>query len=47
MAQWHKELGELSLEHPKSEKFYINRLFLSKACNFSTRKFQRNYVYGT
>ena len=42
--KWHEELGELSLEHSKSEKLYIDGLFLSKAYNVSARKFQRNYV---
>ena len=37
-------MGELSLEHPKSEKLYFDGLFLSKAFNVSARKFQRNYV---
>ena len=37
-------IGELSLEHSKSEKLYIYGLFLSKACNVSARKCQRNYV---
>ena len=43
-AKWHNELGELSLEHPKSEKLYFDGSFLSKAFNVSARKFQRNYV---
>ena len=42
--KWHKELGELSLEHSKSEKLYIDGLFLSKAYNVSARKFHRHYV---
>ena len=37
-------MGELSLEHSKSEKLYIDGLFLSKVYNVSARKFQRNYV---
>ena len=39
-----EELGELSLEHSKSEKLYIDVIFLSKAYIVSARKFQRNYV---
>ena len=35
-------MGELSLEHSKSEKLYTDELFLSKAYNVSARKFQRN-----
>ena len=35
---------ELSLEHPKAEKLYIDELFLSKAYNVSPRKFLRNYM---
>ena len=42
--KWREELGELSLEHSKSEKFFIDRLFLSKIYNVSATKFQRNYV---
>ena len=46
--KWHEELGELSLEHPKVWKLYINVLFLSKAYTVSVyaldKKFQRNYV---
>ena len=42
--KWHEELGELSLEHPKVWKLYIDGLFLSKAYTVSVRKFQRNYV---
>ena len=42
--QWHEELGELSLDHSKSEKLYIDGLFLSKAYNVSARKFQWKYV---
>ena len=42
--KWHKKLGELSLEHSKSEKLYFRGLFLSKAYNVLARKFQRNYV---
>ena len=42
--KWHEELDELSLEHSKSEKFFIDRLFLSKIYNVSATKFQRNYV---
>ena len=42
--KWDEEFGELSLEHSKPEKLYIDRLFLSKAYNVSVRKFQRNYV---
>ena len=42
--KWHEKLGELSLDHPKSEKLYIDGLFLSKAYDVSARKFQRNYV---
>ena len=37
-------IGWISLEHSKSEKLYIDELFLSKASNVSARKFQRNYV---
>ena len=37
-------MGEVSLEHLKSEKLYIDGLFWSKAYNFSVRKFQRNYM---
>ena len=44
IEKWHEELGELSLEHPKVSKLYIDGLFLSKACTVSVRKFQRNYV---
>ena len=39
-----EELGELSLEHPKVWKLYIDGLFLSKAYTVSVRNFQRNYV---
>ena len=39
----HEELGEISLEHSKVWK-YIDGFFLSKTCNASARKFQRNYV---
>ena len=35
---------ELSLDHSKSEKLYIDGLFLSRAYNVSARKFQTNYV---
>ena len=42
--KWHEELGELSLEHPKVWKLYIDGLFLSKAYTVSVRNFQRNYV---
>ena len=42
--KWHEELGELTLEHSKSEKLYTDGLFLSKVFNVSVRKFQRNYV---
>ena len=42
--QWHEELGELSLDHSKSEKLYIDGFFLSKAYNVSARKFQWKYV---
>ena len=38
--KWHEELAGL----PKSEKLYIDGLFLSKAYNVSARKCQRNYV---
>ena len=31
----------------KSEKLYIDGLFLSKAYNVSVRKFQRDYVHDT
>ena len=41
---WHEELGETSLEYSKSERMYMNGLFLSKAYNVLARKFQRNYV---
>ena len=41
---WHEESGELSLEHSKFEKWYIDGLFLSKAYNVSARKFQKDYV---
>ena len=37
-------IGELSLEHSKSERLFIDGLFLSKAYNVSARKFQRNCV---
>ena len=37
-------MGELSLEHSKSEKLYNNGLFLSKAFSVSARKCQGNYV---
>ena len=37
--EWHEELGELSLEPPKSEKLYIDGLFLSKVAYVSVRKF--------
>ena len=40
----HEELGELSLEHSKSEKLYIDGFFLPKAYNVSAIKFHRNYV---
>ena len=40
----HEELSELSLEYSKSEKLYIDVIFLSKAYIVSARKFQRNYV---
>ena len=36
--KWYEELGELSLEHAKSEKLYIDGLFLFKAY-VSVRKF--------
>ena len=42
--KWHEEFGELSLEHPKFWKLYIDGVFLSKAHTVSVRKFQRNYV---
>ena len=32
------------LSTEKSEKMYIDGLFLSKPCNVSVRKFQRNYM---
>ena len=41
--KWHEELGEIFLEHSKSEKLYIDGLFLWKAYNVLARKFQRNY----
>ena len=41
--KWHEELGEFSLELSKSEKLYIDGIFLSKAYVLAT-KFQRNYV---
>ena len=37
-------MGELSLEHSKSDKLYIDKFFLSKVYKISARKFQRNYV---
>ena len=42
--KWHKKLGELSLEHSKSENLYIDGIFLSKAHNVSAGRYQRNYV---
>ena len=39
-----EELGERSLEHSKSEKLFIDELFLSKAYHVSARTFQRDYV---
>ena len=36
----HEELGELSLEHSKSEKLFIDGVFLSKAYNVTARKFR-------
>ena len=44
--KWYEELGELLLEHSKSEKLYTDRLFLSKAYNVSAGKFQRNDTEG-
>ena len=41
--KWHEELGELLLEHWKSEKFFIDGQFPSKAY-VSARTFQRIYV---
>ena len=40
MTPNHEELGELSLEHSKSEKLFIDRVFLSKAYNVTARKFR-------
>ena len=45
--KWHEELGEILLEHSKSEKLYIDGLFLWKAYNVLARKFQRNWVMKT
>ena len=42
--KWHNELGELSLEHSKSEKLYIDGVFLSKPYNLSARKIRKNYA---
>ena len=42
--KWHEELGELSLEHSKSEKVFTDGLFFSKAYNISVTKLQRDYV---
>ena len=42
--KWHEELGELSLEHPKVWKLYIDGLFLSKAYTVSARNFQRRIM---
>ena len=42
--KWHEELGEPSLEDPKSENMYIDGLFLSKAYNVSAIRLQSNYV---
>ena len=44
LQKWHEELGELSLEHSKSEKLYIDWGFLSNAYNVSARKLQRYYA---
>ena len=45
--KWHEELGEILLEHSKSEKLYIDGIFLWKAYNVLARKFQRNWVMKT
>ena len=42
--KWHEELGRFLWDTQKSEKLYIDGLFLFKAYNVSVRKFQRNYV---
>ena len=42
--KWHEKLGKFLWDTQKSEKLYIDGLFLFKAYNVSVRKFQRNYV---
>ena len=44
VSKMHEELGELSLEHPKVSKLYIDGPFLPNAYTVSFKKFQRNYV---
>ena len=45
--KWHEELGELSLEHPKAWKLYIDGLFLSKVYTVSVGNFQRDLCIMT
>ena len=44
--KWHEELGELSLEHSKSEKMYIDGLFLSKAYEDLDEKVRKSFASG-
>ena len=42
--KWLEELDELTLDHPKAWKLYIDGIFLSKAYTVLVRKFPRIYV---
>ena len=44
---WHKELSELSLEHSKSEKLYVDGLFSSKNIMFQLGIFRGIMCHDT